>query len=123
MSRFQKVIVALGGKKFAAMIGAIVAMVIIAGLRALSGKLGYTLSDTLANAITLKVAAVVTAFVLGQGFADGLSGGATSSGLWQKSDGTTTAPLPTNVIPHAVTENQAAGLQDVTTPTNARPPA
>jgi hypothetical protein len=106
MSAFQSLIVKLGGKKFAAMIGGLAALLIITGLRMLSVKFGYPLSDDMANAITLKVTGVVVALILGQSFADGWSQGATSSAIWQQPTGKTLAPLPTNVIPHDMTTDQ-----------------
>lgn len=61
-----KVIGSLGGKKFVMAVFGVVAVV-------LAAKFGIS------EETTYKIAAMVCSFVLGQGVADGLSGGATSS--------------------------------------------
>ena len=70
MSRFQKLIASLGGKKFVAAILGVVAVVMTA-------RLGF--SEETTKTVVEWVGAVVASFLLGQGVSDGLSGGSTSA--------------------------------------------
>ena len=72
MGGIQGFIASLGGRKFVAAILGVVAVL-------LTTKFGYELSEGLQTKIIESIGWIVGGYTVGQGVADGLSGGKTSS--------------------------------------------
>jgi hypothetical protein len=83
---FRQIILALGGKKFAAMVAGLVAQVILAVAQSQAGRFGFVLPDSLVQSLQLKVTAIVIALILGQSLSEALTGGATSSSEWPEAE-------------------------------------
>lgn len=76
-----KWILVLGGKKVAIALSGLVAAVVVAGLTLLAAKLRLPIPSEFWVTTEISIAGMISAFLLGQGYADGKTGGTTSSAI------------------------------------------